>query len=121
MIPIATADEYYQIITTVPYSIMIFSSTRTCHPCKLLSKWIEDNYPDEPHIYYVNVLVEELDSICINVSALPTMELYCYTEVMQHVKGFQPEKNKAVIEEAKSKRALISALNEPRVSSIDDL
>lgn len=90
MKPITTLDEYYQVITTVPHSIIIFSSLKTCHPCRLLKKWLEEHeiYATEEHIYDIDVMLAEFDSITNDIDAMPTIVYYQYAEEQKRLEGF---------------------------------
>jgi hypothetical protein len=100
MKPITTLDQYYQVITTVPHSIIIFSSLKTCHPCRLLKKWLEEHetYSKEEHIYDIDVMSAEFDSITNDIDCMPTIIYQQYSEEQKRLEGFNKSEITNVLE-----------------------
>jgi hypothetical protein len=84
---ITSLDEYYKIITTEPRSIIIFSSIKTCHPCRLLKKWIDEEHT-QLMIFDIDVLDPQFEDITNDIDCLPTSVLHHYTEIQKRVEGF---------------------------------
>lgn len=105
---ITKLDEFNQIINEEPYTIFIFGSLPTCHPCRKLHKWIETEYPSEDNIYEIDILDPEFETISNDIDCFPTIILYHFTEVQKKVEGF-------TILEIKN---LINKLNEKRESDV---
>jgi hypothetical protein len=91
---IKSLDEYYTIITTDPCSVIIYSSVKTCHPCRLLKKWIDEEH-SQLNIYDIDVLDPMFEDITNDIDCLPTSILQYYTETQKRVEGF----NKAELTE----------------------
>lgn len=73
---ITTLEEYDTITRSTPHSIIIFSSLKTCHPCRLLKKWIEEKHASVEHIYEIDVMLPEFESIANDIDCLPTITYY---------------------------------------------
>jgi len=86
---ILSVDEYK--VSLIHASIFIFSSYKSCHPCRLLKKWVMAEYPEVEGIYYVDVDNPKLSSITDEIYALPTVVLYKEGKVVHQVEGFQQE------------------------------
>lgn len=84
---IKSLDEYYKVITTEPRSIIIYSSIKTCHPCRLLKKWIEEEH-SQLAIFDIDVLDPTFEDITNDIDCLPTSVLHYYTEEQKRVEGF---------------------------------
>ena len=95
---IASIDEYYTIITTEPRSILIFGSIKTCHPCRQLKKWIEEDHSTLSNIYEIDVFDPEFESVTNDIDCLPTTILYNYTEEQSRIEGFNKVDFLAMIE-----------------------
>lgn len=89
MIAITSVLDFYQKIREEYRSIVVYTSDG-CVACKRLKEWL-DNQPASTPVFVVDVKQENLYSI-VNVSTLPTLELYEYTRVKDTVEGFQPER-----------------------------
>jgi len=86
---ISSVDEYKTML--VEPCIFIFSSYKSCHPCRLLKKWIEKEYSEVDHIYYVDVDNPNLNSITDEIYALPTVCFYQDGQVVENVEGFKKD------------------------------
>ena len=86
---INSVDEYKTML--VEPCMFIFSSYKSCHPCRLLKKWINTEYSEVDHIYYVDVDNPELSSITDEIYALPTVCFYQDGQVVDNVEGFKKD------------------------------
>ena len=98
---IQTLDEYYDIITSRPYSIIIFSSLKTCAPCRALKKWIDETHASVPGIYELDVMLPEFEPIVDHVDCMPTVVLFSYTQHSKKLEGFNKVDTQRLIDELK--------------------
>ena len=84
---ITSLDEYYSIITTEPYNIIIFSA-KHCAPCQQLKTWVEKNHPKLDNVYYIDVYHPDLEAIVDHVESMPTVILYKYTFFYKKLEGY---------------------------------
>jgi hypothetical protein len=88
---INTLEEYYTIITTDKNSLFIYSSVKTCQPCRTLKKLIDEDYNNVSSVYYIDIFNKNLESITNHIYSLPTIELNFYTERKKIIEGFFKE------------------------------
>ena len=93
---ILNPEQFFETIISESYSLFIYSSVKTCPPCRAMKKWFESDYPDIEHVYYVDVDQVNLESLTNTIFALPTLHLHHHSTVLKEIKGF----NKPVILEA---------------------
>ena len=87
-----TSIEEFEDINMIPYSIVIYSSIKSCHPCRLLKKWIEDEYTELEHIFYVDIHNPKLSEFTNDIYALPTVDLVKDGIQIKRIEGFiKPE------------------------------
>jgi len=103
---IATLDKYYETITTEPYSIIVFSSLKTCHPCRKLKEWMSEKYPLIEGVFDIEIIEPEFESLSNDIDCLPTLVLYHYTETIKKVEGFDKNEVERLISKLKEKQAL---------------
>ena len=61
-------QEYKQALLS-SQCIMIYSSTRTCQPCRELKKFIDKEYPTLDNVYYIDIDVRKVKPLFDNISA----------------------------------------------------
>ena len=71
-----------------PQCIIIYSSVRTCPPCRQLKQFMEKEYPDLDHVYYVDIDLRSLKPLLASISALPTLEFYQNGDKIKEIEGF---------------------------------
>ena len=78
----------FEKLNTIPYSIVIYSSIKSCHPCRLLKKWINEEYLSLT-IFYINV---DSSQFADDIYTLPTIDLLKYGTRVKRIEGFiKPE------------------------------
>jgi len=85
---ILSVSDFYQK-TRAPRSIVIYTSA-SCSACNKLKQWLATQTYDVP-VFIFQVNQENLYSI-LDVSALPTLELYSYSQVKDTIEGFHLER-----------------------------
>lgn len=106
---ITDPEHFFEVIIKEPYSLFIYSSVKTCPPCRALKKWIEAEHPDTPHLYYIDMDKPELDSLTTNIYAMPTLQLQHHSTVIDTIEGF----NKSLIQKALDTIKSNTSMNEP--------
>jgi hypothetical protein len=87
-----TSIKEFEEIDRIPYSIVIYSSIKSCHPCRLLKKWIEEEYTELEHIFYVDIHNPKLSEFTNDIYALPTVDLVKDGIQIKRIEGFiKPE------------------------------
>ena len=90
---ITDPEHFFDVIIKETYSLFIYSSAKSCPPCRALKKWIETEHPDTPHVYYIDMDKPELESLTTQIYAMPTLQLHHHSTVIDTIEGF----NKALI------------------------
>jgi len=103
MKPINSIQEFEQV-NFIPYSIVIYSSIKSCHPCRLLKKWMDEEYPTLENVFYIDVHHPKLNALTEEIYALPTIDLLQDGIQIRRTEGF----NKLEIE------SMIKYLVEPQ-------
>ncbi len=106
---ITDPEHFFEVIIKEPYSLFIYSSVKTCPPCRALKKWIETEHPETPHIYYIDMDKPELESLTTNIYAMPTLQLQHHSTVIDTIEGF----NKSLIQKALDTIKSNTSMNEP--------
>ena len=84
--------EEYDIALQQPASLLIFSSLKSCKPCRELKDWLETDYTlDLDHIYYIDVFNKNLEEITNEIVALPSVHLYKESLKVSEVDGLMKD------------------------------
>ena len=70
------------------HCLVIYSSIRTCPPCRQLKTFMEKEYPDLENVYYVDIDLRSLKPLLGSISALPTLEFYQNGDKVKSIEGF---------------------------------
>lgn len=89
---VTNPDDYFRILNEIPYFIFIYSSSKTCPPCRSLKKWIETHRNNDEHVYYVDMDNDDFDALCEDICALPTLKLFARKKEIESIQGFSVEK-----------------------------
>lgn len=82
----------FEQVNFIPYSIVIYSSIKSCHPCRLLKKWMEEEYPTLENVFYIDVHHPKLNELTEEIYALPTVDLLQDGIQIKRTEGFnKPE------------------------------
>lgn len=92
-----TSIEDFEDINMIPYCIVIYSSIKSCHPCRLLKKWIEDEYTTLENIFYININNPKLKELTNDVYALPTIDLVKDGIQIKRIEGFIKHEIKLIL------------------------
>jgi hypothetical protein len=85
---IRTLEQYDDAIQQ-PASLLVFSSLKSCKPCRDLKVWLETDYSLElDHIYYIDIYNKNVTEITNDIVALPTVILYKDSVKVSEVEGF---------------------------------
>jgi hypothetical protein len=88
---ITSPEHFFETILAEPYSLFIYSSYKTCPPCRSLKKWIESDHPNQEHVYYVDMDQPNLDTLCTFIYAMPTLQLQEHSSVLKTIEGFNKQ------------------------------